>query len=67
MDEAAMEAYFHLLKSVETISSVDDETKMRTAYTLFKVVTQKRLTLNEKRTVEDWWKNWRIYSRHEVQ
>jgi hypothetical protein len=67
MDEGAMDAYYHLLKSVSQYSNVDDKIKIYAAYTLFKVVTEKELTKKEKRIVENWWKNWRINSNYEVQ
>jgi len=59
-----MVAYFHLLKSIEIMSDADDETKIKSAYTLFNTVTQKELTMTEKRVVEKEWKHWRIYSKH---
>jgi hypothetical protein len=67
MDEGAMDAYYHLLKSVEMYSNVDDKIKIYAAYMLFKVVTEKELTEKEKLTVENWWRNWRINSNYEVQ
>jgi hypothetical protein len=61
--ESAMAAYFHLLKSIETVSDVDDKTKIKSAYTLFKVTCQKELTRTEKRIVEKEWEHWRNYSK----
>jgi len=57
MNENAMAAYLHLLRSVDKLSAVDDKIKIKSAYTLFKVVCRTELTSKEKWTVEKEWKS----------